>query len=326
MMVKFLLVVIATFSAVIVVALLLAMTPMQRMGHVGDVFGFENPAKKNPSEASSLAVIHRYMARDGEQLAYRVYPSSSERVLLFIHGSSYHSAAYDGLAKSISEAGLAKVYMPNLRGHYLSGTRRGDIDYMGQLEADLADLIAHARSEGDGGEIIIGGHSSGGGLAIRFAGGEHSALASGYWLLSPVIPLAPSVRDGNAGGWAGLNSKRLTGLLILNTFGITGLNGLPVIQFNKPVIFWDGTETLAYSFRLNQSYHPRYDYEQDIKAMGDRVEVFIGEHDEAVDPEVLKIVFADAGSKANVHVFPDVNHFGIFGSQTARQSIVDALR
>ena len=113
---------------------------------------------------------------------------------------------------------------------------------------------------------------------------------------------------------------------MLNAFGITGLNGLPVIQFNKPVVFWDGTETLAYSFRLNQSYHPRYDYEQDIKAMGDLVEVFIGDHDEAVDPEALKMVFAGAGSKANVHVFPNVNHFGIFSSQAARQSIVNALR
>ena len=113
---------------------------------------------------------------------------------------------------------------------------------------------------------------------------------------------------------------------MLNAFGITGLNGLPVIQFNKPVVFRDGTETLSYSFRLNQSYHPRYNYEQDIQAMGDRVEVFIGEHDEAVDPETLKIVFADAGSKANVHVFKNVNHFGIFDSQAARQSIVDALR
>jgi pimeloyl-ACP methyl ester carboxylesterase len=325
-MIKFLLLAIAIFSAAIVVALLLVMTPMQRLGNVDDVFGFENSVEIKPSEASTPVAIHRYMSRDGEQLAYRVYPSSSARILLFIHGSSYHSAAYDGLAKSISEAGLAKVYMPNLRGHYLSGARRGDIDYMGQLEGDLADLIAHARSEGDEGEIIIGGHSSGGGLAIRFAGGEYSALASGYWLLSPVIPGAPSVRDGDAGGWAMVNSGRLTGLLMLNAFGITGLNGLPVIQFNKPVVFWDGTVTLAYSFRLNQSYHPRYDYEQDIKAMGDLVEVFIGDHDEAVDPEALKIVFADAGSKANVHVFPNVNHFGIFGSQAARQSIVDALR
>ncbi|MBT5155919.1 MAG: hypothetical protein HOM44_17675, partial [Gammaproteobacteria bacterium] len=74
------------------------------------------------------------------------------------------------------------------------------------------------------------------------------------------------------------------------------------------------------------SYHPRYNYEQDIQAMGDRVEVFVGEHDEAVDPETLKIVFTDAGSKANIHVFANVNHFGIFDSQAARQSIVDALR
>ena len=47
-MIKFLLVAIAIFSAVIVVALLLVMTPMERLGNVDDVFGFENPVEKKP--------------------------------------------------------------------------------------------------------------------------------------------------------------------------------------------------------------------------------------------------------------------------------------
>jgi pimeloyl-ACP methyl ester carboxylesterase len=311
----------AIFGLVIVVALGLTLTPMEYQSNGDDVFGFDNSVAV---ETSPPPVV-RFVARDKRELAYRFYPSSSDRILLFIHGSSYHGAAYHGLAQAISDAGKAKVYLPNLRGHYLSGIRRGDVDYLGQLEDDLADLIAHARAAGHEGEVIVGGHSSGAGLAIRFAGGEHRSLADGYLLLSPVIPVAPSVRNGDAGGWAILNEKRLTGLLVLNAFGISGMNGLPVIEFNKPEKYWDGTETLSYSFRLNQSYHPRYNYEGDIQGMGDEVVVLVGEYDEAVDPEALQAVFKDAGSNAIVHVLSDTNHFGIFGDKKAHQMIVDSL-
>ena len=80
-MVKFLIVAIAILSAVIVVALLLVMTPMEPLNTVDDVFGFENSGEKSPGEVSAPAAIHRYVTRDGEPLAYRVYPSSSSRIL-----------------------------------------------------------------------------------------------------------------------------------------------------------------------------------------------------------------------------------------------------
>ena len=95
-----------------------------------------------------------------------------------------------------------------------------------------------------------------------------SASPSSYLLLTPIIPQAPTVRGGTAGGWANLNLRRLFGLLALNAIGIHGFNGLPVIDFNKPAKFWDGTETLSYSYRLNVSYHPRYRYQNDIRALG----------------------------------------------------------
>jgi alpha-beta hydrolase superfamily lysophospholipase len=44
------------------------------------------------------------------------------------------------LAKALNAAG-ATVYAPHIRGHGESG-RRGDIDYIGQLDDDLADLMA----------------------------------------------------------------------------------------------------------------------------------------------------------------------------------------
>jgi non-heme chloroperoxidase len=144
-----------------------------------DIFDFTS-LRKAPADSEPPPSLRRYPARDGEQLAYRIYDSAADRVLIFIHGSSYHGGGYHMLASALSLAGAAKIVRPNLRGHYMSGPRRGDIDYIGQYEDDIADLIKFLRGEGHSGPIILGGHSSGGGLAIRFAGGPYASEVSSY--------------------------------------------------------------------------------------------------------------------------------------------------
>jgi alpha-beta hydrolase superfamily lysophospholipase len=289
-----------------------------------DVFNFTSMASVRTD--IDLPSLRRYPARDGEQLAYRYYDSSAERILIFAHGSSYHGAGYHALASAISQSGAAKVVLPNLRGHYQSGRRRGDVDYIGQLEDDLADLIAFLRREHHDGPITLGGHSSGGGLAIRFAGGSHRADVSSFVLLAPIIPTSPSIRGGTAGGWASLNFRRLYGLLALNAVGIHGFDALPIVEFNKPAKYWDGTETLSYSYRLNVSYHPRYKYQNDIAALGGNTLVLIGANDQAIDPDALRAEFVKSDPAAQLAIMPDVNHFGIFSDKAALARIADWLK
>jgi pimeloyl-ACP methyl ester carboxylesterase len=280
-----------------------------------DVFDFT--ALRAAPVAADIPALRRYPARDGEQLAYRFYDSDADRILLFIHGSSYHGAGYHDLAAALSAAGAAKVVLPNLRGHYLSGRRRGDVDYIGQLEDDLADLIGELRRQGLNGSVTLGGHSSGGGLAIRFAGGAHRTLVESFVLLAPIVPVSPSIRGGDAGGWASLHFKRLYGLLALNAIGITGFNALPIVQFNKPAQYWNGTETLAYSYRLNVSYHPRYNYRRDLAALGNKTLVLIGENDQAIDAQALRAMFAADLPSAEFAALPGVSHLGISGDKAA---------
>jgi non-heme chloroperoxidase len=299
-------------------------TPSPPIAEPKDVFDFTSfaPVKTEIDPPT----LRRYPARDGEQLAYRYYDSSADRILIFVHGSSYHSGGYHALASAISLAGAAKVVLPNLRGHYQSGRRRGDVDYIGQLEDDLDDLIRFLRSEHHDGPITLGGHSSGGGLAIRFAGGAHHAEVTSFVLLAPIIPRSPSVRGGTAGGWASLNWRRLYGLIALNMVRIHGFDGLPIVEFNKPAKFWDGTETLSYSYRLNASYHPRYNYAADVAALGDKALVLVGANDQAIDPDALRAEFAKDDPAAQVAVLPDVSHFGIFTDKAALARIVDWLK
>jgi non-heme chloroperoxidase len=312
------------FLTAIVAAFTLIASSPPKMKNSRDIFGFST---LNPiATGVELPSLQRYTARDGEELAYRIYDSSSDRILIFLHGSSYHGAGYHELASAISMSGAAKVVLPNLRGHFQSGRRRGDVSYIGQLEDDLIDLIQTLRQEGLQGPITFGGHSSGGGLAIRFAGGAHEGIVPNYMLMSPVIPTSPTVREGNAGGWASLHVQRLYGLLILNALGVHGYNDLPIIEFNKPAKFWDGTETLSYSYRLNASYHPRLGYADDIRALEDKAFVLVGSDDEAVDPDALRSLFASSAPRSKVVIMPHINHFRIFTDTTALRAISEWLR
>lgn len=213
-----------------------------------DVFDFESLPNFN-KEAPSL---RQFQARDGASLSYRFYDSQNkDRIVILLHGSSAHGEYLHALADYLSsKRNVGQVYVPNLRGHYMSGSSHGDCNYVGQLEDDLVDLINHFKL--DKKQIYLVGHSSGGGLAIRFAGGAYANLIQGYVLLSPAIPTAPSMRQGTAGGWAKVSLTRIIALSILNSMGIKKLNHLPVIWFNRPAKYCDGKETLSYSFNLSQ--------------------------------------------------------------------------
>lgn len=206
--------------------------------------------------------------RDGYPLQVRTYGGVDDvPLLVLVHGSGWHGQQFDALGAALQ--GHADVIVPDLRGHGTAPGRRGDVDYTGQLEDDLADLIAAVAKPGQ--KVIMGGHSSGGGLVVRFAGGPHGGMLDGAILLAPFLKYnAPTVRE-NAGGWTHALTRRIIGLSILNTFRITALNHLPVIQLDMPRAVLDGpfgdTATTSYSYRMNTSFAPRSDYLKDVAAL-----------------------------------------------------------
>src|SRR5579863_4114510 len=150
---------------------------------MASVFDFKS-LKTHFPEAPQLLQFH---ARDGVPLSYRFYDSACKDVAcILLHGSSAHGEYLHPLASYLSSHGGGQVYVPNIRGHYLSGTQRGDCTYIGQLEDDLVDLMQRMHLQNK--KIFLVGHSSGGGLAIRFAGGNHGIPIHRYVLLSPAIP------------------------------------------------------------------------------------------------------------------------------------------
>jgi len=257
----------------------------------------------------NMPPLHTFAARDGKRLACRHYPSQSETVLILVHGSGWHSQYFLPLAEFISSEGLAQVYTPDLRGHGSTPERRGDVDYIDQLEDDLADLIAYIRRDHPNAMLIIGGHSSGSGLVIRFAGSQYGQQADAFMLLSPYLKYnAPTMRP-NSGGWTHPYNGRFAGLTMLNMMGIHWFDYLTAIEFNMPKEARDGTETLSYSYRLNTGFSPR-NYKKDLRAIKKPLLVVAGTKDDAFFAELFEPVMSQY-TAAQFALMPGVTHMGV---------------
>ena len=259
----------------------------------------------------TAAPLQSIPMRDGYDLKVRTYGGADDvPLLVLVHGSGWHGLQFDGLGKALQ--GKADVIAPDLRGHGTAPGRRGDVDYIGQLEDDLADMIAAVAKPDQ--KVIMAGHSSGGGLVVRFAGSEHGNLIDGAVLMAPFLKHnAPTTRT-DSGGWAQVLTRRIIGLSILNTFQIKALNHLPILQLNMPKEVLDGplgeTATVTYSHRLNTSYAPRSNYLKDIAALPPFVLV-VGGADEAFFADEYAPTMGAVTDKGRYELMTGASHLDI---------------
>lgn len=287
-------------------ALVFSQSPREMPGAGGLDFSAQIGAVSAPP-----APLLQVPMRDGTGLPVRTYGGADGvPLLVLVHGSGWHGLQFDALGASL--AGVADVVVPDLRGHGEAPVRRGDIDYIGQLEDDLADLITALAKPGQ--PVIMAGHSSGGGLVVRFAGGPHGEMLDGAVLLAPYLGHdAPTTREAS-GGWAHALTRRIIGLSLLNRVGITALNHLPVVQFDMPRAVLDGplgeTATLAYSYRLNTSFAPRRDLAADLAGLP-RFVLLAGGADEAFVAQQYAPTMAPATDKGRYELMTFATHLGL---------------
>ena len=269
---------------------------------------------------TELPALEPYACRDGVALNYRYYSAQANKVLILLHGSGWHSQYFMPMATEISSENLAHVYTPDLRGHGIDPIKRGDIAYTNQLEDDLSDFIQMIKKKHPNARLIIGGHSSGGGFAIRFAGSKYGKVADAYMLLSPYLKYNAPTMQVNSGGWASTHMPRIIGLSMLNKVGISWFDYLPVIDFNMPEAFRNGSETLTYSHRLNTGFAPR-DYQKDLCAMKQKLLVLVGTSDESFVAEAFLPEISTYKKDVEGTLLEGVTHMGVVVGKEARPFI-----
>jgi non-heme chloroperoxidase len=269
---------------------------------------------------NNLVKEYYLTARDKKQLFYRTIksPRKKSALVIILHGSSYHGSYLIPLGLHLHE--LADICIPDIRGHGKSGPL-GTCSYIGQLEDDLLDLIKKLSSNNNYQKIIIVGHSSGGGLAIRFAASKHKDLVHQLILLSPAIITAPTMNTPGAKSWAHINKIKIMELLALNAIGISRFNTTVVVKINKKQDQCDGSETLSYDYNLSVSMHPRIPYHKDLKTVAEKTTLLVGELDEINNPYAFEKLFP----KDRIQILSDTGHLDIVNNQDVIAEIKNTL-
>lgn len=94
-------------------------------------------------------------------------PDDVRSILVFIHGTAAQSRLYLPLADTLRKNNIATVLF-DLRGHGLSGGERGDTPSIDALVRDVRITLDSIRNAYPGKKIILGGHSLGAGLSLKF--------------------------------------------------------------------------------------------------------------------------------------------------------------
>ncbi|NOR61217.1 MAG: alpha/beta fold hydrolase [Rhodobacteraceae bacterium] len=266
-----------------------------------------------------------YTARDGSALPLRHQPCNGAPLLIMVHGSGWHGAQFESLTRRIAKTGLAEVLVPDLRGHGEAPSRRGDIDYINQLEDDLVDLVKAHRKPGQ--KLILLGHSSGGGLVIRAAAGGLKGQIDHAVLLAPFLKYnAPTARASSA--WARPLTRRIIGLSLYNLVRDFDHNFRICIQFRFPDAVLNGplghTATRAYSYRMMVGFAPRSAYLNDIAALPDFT-LIAGENDEAFHANRYEKTMAPVTARGRYQLVAGVGHLGIVDAPETYATISKVL-
>lgn len=270
-----------------------------------------------------LPPLQSFRARDGAALAYRVYPGQSDKAVVMLHGAAGSSFMLHALAKAAQAAGFT-VYVPDLRGHGGSGGS-GDIAYDGQLQDDLADFARFIHRAQPSATLSLLGHSAGGGLALRFAGGPDSALFGRYVLLSPMLTRDAITVRPDVGQFAKPFKARYIGLAILDRLGFHEFEALPVLAFAMPAAP-GRMMTPLYSYRLSKNFTQNAHYLDDLRHIVKPTELLVGAEDEFFYSGKFAPLVHGVRPDIPVTIVPGVGHIGIVLDPVAIQQIIAALR
>ena len=300
---------------VLAISIMIAIPPPQSLPRLETIAApFRNV------DFSNIPELHYYTTRDGSKLAYREYLNQDiKQIVVLVHGSSGSSMSMHPLAEYLQKQGMT-VYSLDMRGHGNSG-RKGDIDYIGQIEDDMEDFANQVLKQR---ETTLVGFSSGGGFVLRFAASTRQKLFSRYVLLSPYIAYnSPTVKP-RSGGWGNVSYPRIIGISLLGSVGQKMFGHLPIITYaiDPETAKY---QVAQYSFNLLMNLSPHFNYKADIASAKQPLTVLVGEKDELFNAHAFEPLFTESRPGTKVIVVPEVGHITLTTSLSGMSAIAKAI-
>ena len=273
---------------------------------------------------STMPPLERFQARDGTWIGYRHYAPNGPatgRGAIFIHGSSGSSGTVNhALTHAIASRGV-ETWALDIRGHGGSGTR-GDIGYVGQLEDDLVDFVAHIRKSAPDLPLTLVGHSAGAGFSLRVAATPiMQDMFVRTVLLAPYLGYDAPTNKPHAGGWANADLPRYFALAALRKLGIDCCSQLPVLAFAVPPNY-EKILVSTYSDRLMRNF-ATHGYRIDLPNVTRPMTIFGGAEDEMMISDKYAEAVQALKPSVDVKVLEGINHMGIVTNPKAVSAIAD---
>lgn len=277
--------------------------------------------------ASYTISLKHYTTRDGVRIACRVFePRGDARaVLVFLHGAALNSQLYAPIGVRLSSIFRMRVVLVDMRGHGESDGRRGHVEYIGQLEDDIHDVLNALKRESPARPLFLGAHSAGSSVIVRYAGLKGAISPDGYVFVSALLVKNPvftinsgqekSVNNGAKDVVSKFHLMRLVLLDILNRLGFTAFNTLPIVHFQFPqnIGMKARREVESYSYNMFRQMDVQ-NYYCGFKNIDRPLLMIIGQADALVPPENLRIVFdqyVPSGIEKSFKVLAKCDHFSV---------------
>jgi acylglycerol lipase len=166
-------------------------------------------------------------------------------LVVIVHGAHEHSARYAHVGARLTAAGFA-AYAADHRGHGRSDGRRGNIERMALIVADLSSFVRFALERHPGLPVFMVGHSLGGLIALHWVTEpgvtEFGALLQGLVVSGPAVrPVASSAL-----------LRRLAGVLstVVPNLGVVALDADQKISRDPEVVRAYQEDPLVYRGKL----------------------------------------------------------------------------
>ncbi len=268
-----------------------------------------------------------FTTRDGEKLFARDFGASSRITVVFMHGVASDSEPSNVFSGLLNQLTGARVIAFDHRGHGQSGGKPWAVDHAGQYEEDVADIIAEIRKQDPQTRIILGGHSMGGGIALRYALRNDTAKVDGYLLMAPLFGSdSPSMKLTGSPAEAKIaemfvkfRAPRLIGVVMLDSIGVTAFNDEPILLFNRPGM-------PAYGYAALQSMQPNSpdDYRAALSAIDAPLLLVAGDKDEAFNAAAYEGIIRQY-SKGETALIEGASHSGVTSDPRTAERIAQWL-
>ncbi|MBX3033220.1 MAG: alpha/beta fold hydrolase [Bdellovibrionaceae bacterium] len=241
-----------------------------------------------------LAPLEKFRTRGGDELQYRMYPCWSRHLLILYHGVGGDSRYWAPLASRLAELGWAQVVTPDLRGHGAPASSGLAPEVKpSQLEEDFDELLIHLKFRHAVEEVALGGHSLGGGLALKILCSPYAAGVRTGLLFAPLLPAGENAAPGY-GGWISREAGR--------------------VSVHMPPAYRMGNEILQYPESFMQSALPAMDWasaweKRRASQPGMRLHVLMGSQDQVLSAERTAQCFRSQGGMSYEEL--PASHLGV---------------